>query len=57
MPEFGSSVLLDPEVALREYDLNEDELDDFRALTAGHREEAAEVWESVRAGMGVRALK
>jgi hypothetical protein len=52
IPEFASSVLSDPEVALKEYGLNEDELDDFRALSAGHREEAGEVWETVRTGMG-----
>jgi hypothetical protein len=52
IPEFASSVLSDPEAALKEYNLNEDELDDFRALCAGHREEAGEVWETVRADMG-----
>jgi hypothetical protein len=46
--EFGSAVLSDPETALLEYDLNEDELDDFRALRARHRDEAAESWAAIR---------
>jgi hypothetical protein len=51
VPAFGESVLSDPVAALREYELNEDELDDFRALCAEHREEAEEVWETVRSEM------
>jgi hypothetical protein len=32
--EFAAAVLTDPDAALREYALTEDELDDFRALSA-----------------------
>lgn len=46
--EFGSFVLLDPEAALKDYDLNEDELDDFRALRAEHEKEAGEGWQAIR---------
>jgi hypothetical protein len=48
---FAASVLEDPESALAEYELNEDELDDFRSLKARHREEAAEAWHAIRSGM------
>ena len=50
-PAFAASVLEDPESALAEYHLNEDELDDFRSLKARHREEAAEAWHAIRNGM------
>jgi hypothetical protein len=45
---FASAVLEDPEGALAEYELNDDELDDFRALAARHRDEAAEGWAAIR---------
>jgi hypothetical protein len=48
---FGRAVLDDPETALREYNLNEDELDDFRALRSRHRDEAAKGWAVLRAAM------
>lgn len=48
---FATSVLGDPEGALKEYELNEDELDDFRSLRDGHREEAAEGWNAIRIGL------
>jgi len=46
--EFAPFVLSDPEAALKDYDLNEDELDDFRALRAGHQKEAGEGWAAIR---------
>jgi hypothetical protein len=46
---FASLVLSDPEAALAEYKLNEGELEDFRALRAGHRQDADEVWNTIRA--------
>ena len=49
--QFASFVLSDPEAALKDYDLNEDELDDFRALRAGHQSEAEEGWEAIRERM------
>jgi hypothetical protein len=45
---FASAVLDDPAAALKEYELNADELDDFLALRADHREEAEETWRSIR---------
>jgi len=48
---FAASVLENPESALAEYELNEDELDDFRSLKARHRDEAAEAWHAIRTGM------
>ena len=48
---FADAVLNDPETALREYELNEDELDDFRALKTRHRDEASETWSAIRGGM------
>jgi hypothetical protein len=50
--EFASLVLSDPEAALKDYDLNEDELDDFRALRADHAAEAGEAWEEIRERIG-----
>ena len=41
----------DPETALKEYELNEGELDDFRALKTRHRDEASETWSAIRGGM------
>jgi len=53
---FAAAVLENPEAALEEYQLNEDELDDFRSLKARHREEAAQTWTAIRTGMAqVRA--
>ena len=49
-PEFGVLVLSDPETALQEYAPTEDELDDFRVLSA-HRAEAKEVWAEIRAAI------
>jgi len=48
---FADWVLAAPEDALAEYQLTEDEFDDFRALSAGHLAEADEVWRSIRARM------
>jgi hypothetical protein len=48
---FARAVLADPEAALQEYELNEDELDDFRALRDRHREEAAAGWAAIRRGL------
>lgn len=48
---FGRDVLADPETALAEYELDEHELDDFRALSARHRKEAAQGWAGIRAAM------
>jgi hypothetical protein len=50
-PEFAASVLADPEAALKEYVLNEDELDDFRALKKRHHNEAADGWTAIRTGL------
>lgn len=49
--EFAKSVLVDPETALKEYELNEDELDDFRALKNRHSDEAAQAWTAFRLGL------
>lgn len=46
--EFAVSVLTDPEIALKEYELNEDELDDFRALKNRHFDETKEGWSALR---------
>lgn len=46
--DFAAAVLDDPAAALREYDLNGDELDDFLALRADHKDEAAETWKTIR---------
>jgi hypothetical protein len=48
---FATSVLRDPEAALKDYELNEDELDDFRALKDRHCREAAESWAALRADL------
>lgn len=49
--KFAASVLEDPESALKQYQLSEDELDDFRALKYKHGSDAAESWATIRAGM------
>jgi hypothetical protein len=49
--DFAERVLADPEAALREYQLEEHELDDFRELKKDHREEAAEGWRTIRERM------
>jgi hypothetical protein len=55
---FGYAVLADPDAALSDYELNEDELDDFRALKARHRDEAAATWAAIRMAMeAVRARR
>jgi hypothetical protein len=47
-PQFSARVLADPRGALREYALDEYELEDFLALQAGYSMEAAEVWAAIR---------
>jgi hypothetical protein len=49
-PVFGEAVLVDPERALEEYELNTDELDDFRALAA-EPNGARVVWAGIREAM------
>ena len=49
--DFGSRVLGSPEEALAEYQLNELELDDFRALRAQYPKEAARHWAHLRTGL------
>ena len=54
--DFAARVIADPEAALVEYQLDEDELDDFRSLKARHSEEALETWTAIRTGVArVRA--
>jgi hypothetical protein len=48
---FATRVLDDPVSALAMYELNQDELDDFLALKAGHRREAEQGWAEIRAAM------
>jgi hypothetical protein len=48
---FADRVLSDPDEALREYALDEGELDDFRALAASRRDEAIAVWAALRAAL------
>lgn len=45
---FAEGVLDCPEAALAEYALTDDEMDDFRAITTRHREEARSAWASLR---------
>jgi hypothetical protein len=45
---FAEAVLENPEVALAAYGLQEDEMDDFRALKKNDREEALRGWAEVR---------
>jgi hypothetical protein len=47
-PQFSTRVLADPREALREFDLNEDEMEDFLILKDGHLTEAVAVWDAVR---------
>ena len=49
--EFAVSALNDPEIALKEYELNEDEMDDFRALKNRHFDEAKEGWSVLRTSL------
>jgi len=51
VPTFARQVLDDPEMALREYNLNEDELEDFLVLSANHRDEAGAIWAAIHDGM------
>jgi hypothetical protein len=44
--DFGDRVLRDPEAALVSYDLDEDEMDDFRAL-ARYADEARPRWQQI----------
>ena len=46
--EFAQAVLSGPEAALAGYALTDDEMDDFRALSNRHREEARQAWASLR---------
>jgi hypothetical protein len=46
---FARAVLDDPEDALAPYELTDDEMDDFRALKRGHRDEAETIWAAIRA--------
>lgn len=48
---FAEAVLANPEVALKHYHLNEDEMDDFRTLQKNHRVEAAEGWAAIRSAI------
>ena len=48
---FAERVISDPETALAEYQLDEDELDDFRSLKARHSDEALETWAAIRTGV------
>lgn len=54
--DFAGDVLADPENALSGYGLNEDEMDDFRALKAEHEQEAAIEWDKIRQGMGAHGV-
>jgi hypothetical protein len=47
-PEFARAVLADPDAALRGYALTQDELDDFRALSAGDRDATLAGWAALR---------
>lgn len=49
---FAEHVLEDPATALKEYDLNEDELEDFTELRKDHRQEAGEGWKAIRNHVG-----
>ena len=53
---FAAAVLDKPEVALAAYGLTEDEMDDFRALSKGHREDARQGWANLRATLYGNAL-
>jgi hypothetical protein len=48
---FGDAVIADPEAALAAYRLEEHELDDFRALSTRHSDEARAAWSSIRAAL------
>jgi hypothetical protein len=48
---FAEAVLRDPESALAEYELTDDEMDDFRALQKRHCEEARKGWSALRASL------
>jgi hypothetical protein len=54
---FANAVLANPELALKEYELNEDELDDFRTLKARHSDEASQTWSAIREGMAAAQMK
>lgn len=47
-PQFSARVMNDPRAALREFDLTEDELEDFLLLKDGHLEEATQAWNAIR---------
>ena len=49
---FAARVLDDPAAALKEYDLNADELEDFTELRADHRQEASDGWKAIRTHVG-----
>ena len=46
--DFASATLADPDTALRDYHLNKGELSDFQVLHAEHREEAGQIWATIR---------
>jgi hypothetical protein len=48
-PQFSALVMADPSAALREFDLTEDELEDFLILKDAHLTEATQVWTAIRA--------
>lgn len=48
---FAQAVVADPVEALADYQLEEHELDDFRALSASHGDEALEAWAAVRGAL------
>lgn len=49
---FAEAVLACPEAALADYHLTDDEMDDFRALSHRHRQEARDAWSALRLALG-----
>lgn len=47
-PGFSALVMSDPREALREFDLTEDEIEDFLILKEDHFAEASQVWSAIR---------
>jgi hypothetical protein len=50
-PEFARVVIADPDTALREYELTDDELEDFRVLSEGDREATLSGWAALGAAI------
>ena len=50
-PEFGRAVIDDPETALRDYQLNKEEMGDFLALRVKVGEDAISYWRDMKAAM------